>query len=210
MSRRGRSRRQVQREPSGKISRAVATDPRTTVLAQPHRRWLPEGARNDQRAENALGRLYLAGFITEGQVSAGERWRWLMADYARLIDAPRSSPGALARMIEEKAGAEIEPPPADDVRGTVTETDEEFRDRVLTAIHAARVEVAGRDPTGAVARALQTVVVDDIDVSDITHLIIGLHALATFWRTFDDGRRPIRAVRDVAGDAIKEASASGR
>ncbi|MBB3808771.1 hypothetical protein [Pseudochelatococcus contaminans] len=189
-------RKQAKRTPSGRISTAGATvNPRETVTQQPHRRWLPEKMRKDQRAESALGRLYLAGFLTEGQVVAGERWRRLMADYARVIDAPRPASGVLARMIEEKAGPDTEAPPDDEVRNGVAISDEELRDRVLEAMRAARGEIAARDSSGAVMRMLTRVVIDDVDVQDITYLIVGLHSLATFWRTFDDGYRPMRAVR---------------
>lgn len=189
-------RKQAKRTPSGQISRAgINQDPRSTALAQPHRRWLPEAMRKDQRAESALGRLYLAGYLTEGQVTAGERWRRLMTDYAQVIDAPRPSAGVLARMIEEKAGPDTEPPPDDDVKQDIALSEEEFRDRTLEAVRAARQEISARDGSGAVQRTLTRVVIDDTDVRDITHLIVGLHALATFWRTFDDGYRPIRAVR---------------
>lgn len=189
-------RKQAKRTPSGRISTAGATvNPREMVTQQPHRRWLPERMRKDQRAENALGRLYLAGYLTEGQVVAGERWRRLMADYARVIDAPRPTSGVLARMIEEKAGPDTEPPPDDDVRQGGAISEEELRDRVLDAVRSARGEIAKRDSTGTVSRVLTQVVIDDVDVQDITYLIVGLHSLATFWRTFDDGYRPIRAVR---------------
>ncbi|MFD2248918.1 hypothetical protein FHS82_001032 [Pseudochelatococcus lubricantis] len=189
-------RRQAKRTPSGAISRAgINQDQRATVLAQPHRRWLPETARKDQRAESALGRLYLAGYLTEGQVVAGERWRRLMADYARVIDAPRPTSGVLARMIEEAAGPDTEPPPDDEAGQGGAVSDEEFRDFVLEAFRSARNEIAARDASGAVAMSITQVVIDDMDVRDITHLIVGLHSLATFWRTFDDGYRPIRAIR---------------
>lgn len=189
-------RKQAKRTASGQISRAgINQDPRVTALAQPHRRWLPENMRKDQRAESALGRLYLAGFLTEGQVVAGERWRRLMADYAQVIDAPRPSCGVLARMIEEKAGPDTEPPPDDDLKNDIALSEEEFRDKTLEAVRTARQEVSARDASGIVQRNLTRVVIDDTDVQDITYLIVGLHALATFWRTFDDGYRPIRAVR---------------
>lgn len=189
-------RKQAKRTPSGRISTAGSTvNPRETVTQQPHRRWLPERMRNDQRAENALGRLYLAGYLTEGQVVAGERWRRLMADYAIVIDAPRPTTGVLARMSEEKADPDAPLLAAEATNYGAATTDEEFRDRVLEAIRSARRQVEGRDSTGAVMRALSRVVIDDVDVHDITHLIVGLHSLATFWRTFDDGYRPMRAVR---------------
>lgn len=192
-------RKQARRTASGRISTAgVTEDVRAIALAQPHRRWLPERLRKDQRAENALGRLYLAGFLSEGQVLAGEKFRRLMLEYAAVIEAPRLPPTIMARLSVEIMGRP-EPIENADKAGSVSEvaeTEESRRARVLNAVERVRYQLRARDETSRAWRDLYAVTVEDKEPQDIVHLVVALNALAAAWRTFDNGKRPIRGTTD--------------
>lgn len=198
MSKRTR-RKQAKRTASGRISTVgVTEDVRAIALAQPHRRWLPERLRKDQRAENALGRLYLAGFLSEGQILAGEKFRRLMLEYAAVIEAPRLPPTIMARMSFELMGR---PEPIENVdrAGSVSyiaETEENRRIRVLNAVERVRFELRARGETSRAWRDLYAVAVEDKEPQDIVHLVVALNVLAAAWRTVDDGKRPIRGSSD--------------
>lgn len=143
MSRRGRKRKQgLPRTPSGALSRSryavLARGERETAMAQPHRAWLPDELRADQRAENLLGCLHLAGEITEAECWAGERYRRIMGDFRRLLASPGLPPSAVSRMVAP--GVET-PAEADHLGAERPETDEERSRRILAAYDGVRDEV---------------------------------------------------------------------
>jgi hypothetical protein len=165
MSRRGRKRKAgLPRTPSGAISRSkyaqLARGEREVALAQPHRVWLPEEQRTDQRAGNLLGCLFLAGQITEAECWAGERYRRIMAEFRLLLASPVMPPAAFARMVDP--GVET-PAEADHLAAERPETDEERRSRVLSAYDEVREELlaAERLAVGRYAEAFDALVCRD-------------------------------------------------
>lgn len=103
MSRRGRKRKGgIPRAPSGALSRSayaqLARGEREVALSQPHRRWLPEEVRVDQRAGDLLGCLRLADAITEAEYWAGQRYRRIMAEFRVVLASPAVPPGVIARI----------------------------------------------------------------------------------------------------------------
>jgi hypothetical protein len=80
----------VSRTPSGQISRAKEPDkPMQTVLAYRQKQYgLNEAQAHDQKAGTVLGRLCLAGDITEAQYDAGKRYHDLHDEMLRAIAAP--------------------------------------------------------------------------------------------------------------------------
>lgn len=185
MSRRGRARKTGQREPNGRPQRkwGPAADVRVVATAQPHRRWLPEDKRRDQRAECELGRLYLAGRITETEAEAGEKWRGLVSAYLKCLAAPVGPVSVAARGISDRVEAE---PEGAFPSSEVSETEEERHERVLRAFSRASQVLAdcGRD----VAREIDAVVVKDELCASVVTLTVGLDALAAHWQMGDYAR----------------------
>jgi hypothetical protein len=62
-NRKGRKRKSGRRTASGRLI-PDKTDFKGFVAAQPHRNWLPEGQRRDEKAGDVLGCLNLTGRIT--------------------------------------------------------------------------------------------------------------------------------------------------
>lgn len=85
--RRGRPRKPGARYPGGKL-KASHENPLTTARRQPHRKGLGDKVL-DQRAESAIGRLYLREALTEAQLLAGERYAALWRTYLGTLDGPR-------------------------------------------------------------------------------------------------------------------------
>lgn len=159
MSRRGRKRKTgIPRTPSGALSRSkyaqLSRGERDVAFAQPHRAWLPEEKRADQRAGNLLGCLYLGGQITEAECWAGERYRSIMDDFRRLLASPVMPPSAVSRMVAP--GVET-PAEADHLAAEKPETDEERSRRVLAAYDGARAEVMAFD-TGRFAETFDALI----------------------------------------------------
>jgi len=94
--RRGRPRKQGRRHPSGKLVQSKHENPLTTARSQPHRKGLGDKVL-DQRAESALGRLYLREALTELQLLAGERYAVLWHRYLVTLGGPRPPSGARGR-----------------------------------------------------------------------------------------------------------------
>src|SRR5205823_5669387 len=89
--RRGRKRKlNVQRTGCGKSRGESAEEIMAVALGQPHRRF----ARTPREAKLGypLGRLCLAGYITEKQHDAGQRWADIVRRYAVLVGLPRENP----------------------------------------------------------------------------------------------------------------------
>ncbi|MBS9476223.1 hypothetical protein [Ancylobacter radicis] len=172
---------------------------RSVALQQPHRAWLGETRRADQRAESEIGRLCLAGRLTEAQYWAGERWMQLVHDFHRVMATPMSTCSAMARMVAEPVGKE-------DVAGEVgaaerPESEEERRDRVLGHHRKAMITIR---KLGDMARPAFTVMENTIlhdrgveSDADLEALRLGLSQLARLWRLTDPTEeRPIRSHRD--------------
>lgn len=91
LNRRGRKRKSGKRSKCGKLyvtEVELIRRAREVVLAQPHRRSLPEALQLDQRAESPLGMLNLTGHISEAEYLAGKRWDLVVKRYRSVISAP--------------------------------------------------------------------------------------------------------------------------
>lgn len=202
MARRGRKRGNGHREPSGRISRAekrvqsrLRTE-RDVVLDQPHRRWLPEEKRADQRAATEIGRLYLAGLITEAQCWAAERWHSLIMEFHVLLATPVTRMSAAALAVSETG--EQQPAAADHLTPSRPETEEERRDRVLAQYGAAMRAIRRVDPTGSALQAMEACILHDkaLLAHDVDLLLKrGLNALVELWRLDATAEKPIRGIR---------------
>lgn len=190
MSRRGRARKAGKREPNGQPQRKWGPnhDVRAVVTAQPHRRWLPEDKRRDQRAESELGRLYLAGRITETEAEAGEKWRGLVSAYLKCLAAPVGPVSVASRGIPDRVEAE---PESAFPSTEVSETEEERKERVLVAFQRATAVLAHlRD----VAREVDAVCVHDKRCGSLALLSVGLTGLARHWQLGEHARSGRREV----------------
>lgn len=98
MSRAGRKRKYVQRQPNGQPYRPPE-DARRVVRDQPHRRRYsntPKGdLSHDHRAECELGRLSLEGLIEPHHYEAGVQYRAAVRNMRAAIGAPPGTPQAL-------------------------------------------------------------------------------------------------------------------
>jgi hypothetical protein len=187
----GRKKKAGKRTPSGQLSRSASAilerGERELGMMQPHRAWLPEASRLDQRAESELGRIYLAGHITEPQCWAGEKWRGIVQDYRRFLASPVTAGSMLGQMVASGAGQEEE-------SGTTErpETDEERRTRVL-AQHGAAMRAI---PRSAFPVMEAVVILDHAHhATQLPALQIGLSALARLWKMTDDMPRSVRGSR---------------
>jgi len=93
MGRAGRKRKAgVARDRTGKSRGEGPEQAMAIALAQPHRRW--SKTPRDALLGYPLGRLLLAGYITDKQHEAGQRWVTVVRRYAALIGFPRETPDA--------------------------------------------------------------------------------------------------------------------
>src|SRR5437879_261798 len=84
MARSGRRRKaNVARDRTGKSRGESPDEIMAVVLAQPHRRFADTP--RDAKLGYPLGRLCLAGYITEKQHDAGQRWAAIVRRYAALM-----------------------------------------------------------------------------------------------------------------------------
>lgn len=189
MAKCGRKRKPGPRTKAGQHSRAGQPSQRDHVLAQPHRRGLPENKRGDQRAESVLGRLYLAGHITEPECWAGEKWRRLMHDFHVVLATPVQAASAISAMVAPGVEHSAE---ADHLAAETPETDEEKRERVMDAFDV----VCGRLDSISLC-ALDAVVIQDRPPGPdaLPELRVALGQLARLWRLGDNDHRPIVAWR---------------
>jgi hypothetical protein len=93
MSRRGRKRKIGFRHPGGELVRPQF-DLRGLATLQPHRVWLPEEKRMDQKAASPLGCLNLLGVLSDAQYLAGIRYAVVVGKYRAVIESPRATAGA--------------------------------------------------------------------------------------------------------------------
>jgi hypothetical protein len=93
MARRGRKRKIGLRHPSGELVQP-RFDARGLVTLQPHRVWLPEAQRMDQKAASPLGCLNLLGVLSDAQYGAGIRYAVVVGNYRAVIETPRAMSGA--------------------------------------------------------------------------------------------------------------------
>lgn len=138
-SRRGRKRKSGQRFPSGDlIPRDL--DVAAIAVAHPDRRGLPEHQRLHQNAGNPLGRLALAGVITDEQLEAARRYARDCRLYQQVIGCPKPDAPSLNPLA---AGG----------RGIVTFGKEEIARRLADYDAAFRaVWASGQRAARAVAR----------------------------------------------------------
>lgn len=184
MARRGRKRMAGQRTKSGQLGRSKAAkeergvgDVRGVAMQQPHRVWLGDTRRLDQRAVSEIGRMFLAGRLTEAEYWAGERWRRLIQDFHIVLATPMPAGSPLGLMVASKVDGEEE-------SGTAErpETDEERRDRVLVQHKAAMACLRKSGDARAVLGEMERAVYHDVACGDFQALKIGLGALAKLWR----------------------------
>jgi hypothetical protein len=93
MARRGRKRKIGLRHPGGDLVR-LQFDLRGLATLQPHRVWLPEEKRMDQKAGSPLGCLNLLGVLTDAQYLAGVRYAVVVGKYRAVIETPSATAGA--------------------------------------------------------------------------------------------------------------------
>lgn len=112
MSRAGRKRKSVVREPNGKPKRAgrvTAEQDAMSVAIQYRQSVLGVSPRDvmDQKAATLLGRLSLSGVISSAQWQAGEDWHKLVNAMSAMTNAPRGfktpSPGGSTVSDDEAA-----------------------------------------------------------------------------------------------------------
>ena len=171
------------------------------AMDQPHRRWLPESARRDQRAESALGRLYLAGLITQPECWAGERFRSILREFHVVLATPVTASGA-AVMVAETVQPDAE---GDTMAAEHPESDEERRDRVLAAFGFATMVLRGQENHRAVIGDIEALLMRDQVPDNLGPIKCGLSALAAKWRmeepAEEEQHRPVR-VRGARSGAI--------
>lgn len=187
-----RKRKKGARTKSGRLSQSkgaiLARGERDVVLAQPHRRWLPEDKRTDQLAATVLGRLHLAKAITEEEYWAGERYGKLRRQFARVMASPVTTKSAGFSYVAER----VEVPDGEyEMADAVRETDEEMRDRVVDAMNAVTNALGWMNAHGPVSRELNAVCYLDQQPANMAALRAGIDALVRLWR--------IRAPEDASG-----------
>lgn len=93
MVRAGRKRKTGRRLSNGHLVERPA-DYRILAAAQPHRAWLPESKRMDERADSILGCLNLIGKLTDEQAEAGRRYAVAVGRYRATIEGPSATSGS--------------------------------------------------------------------------------------------------------------------
>jgi hypothetical protein len=93
MARSGRRRKLGPRHRSGDLVRPHF-DLRELATLQPHRVWLPEEKRLDQKAASPLGCLNLLGVLSDKQYRAGVRYAVVVGEYRAVIESPRATAGS--------------------------------------------------------------------------------------------------------------------
>lgn len=103
-NRKGRKRKSGRRYPSGDIVRTPAVNYRGMAEEQPHRAWLPESVRGDERAASVIGCLNLLyrtsrlpsakrPGLTDRQYNAGRRFSVITGEFRAAIGTPRGTAG---------------------------------------------------------------------------------------------------------------------
>lgn len=190
----GRPRSKGDRTPSGQLSRSASgydsRGARDVATAQPHRRWLAEDKRSDQYAESVLGRLYLAGEVTERQLWAGERLRRVMADFRSVMASPITPRVAMASMIAPSLEPSADHVEAQNSRTDArTESEMERHDRVLREFDEARDALL---PDAEAYAAVHAVSVDDRSSDNLAALRRGLTELVDMYGFQEDKPKKIK------------------
>jgi hypothetical protein len=94
MARRGRKRKIGLRHPGGTLARREASDAQSLAALQPHRAWLPQEKRLDQKAASPFGCLNLLGVLSDAQYAAGVRYAIVVGHYRAVIESPRAMSGS--------------------------------------------------------------------------------------------------------------------
>lgn len=191
MARKGRKRKDGLRTRSGKLSEANAEraarglqSVMAVALSQPHRVWLGKGRRGDQLAENALGRLLLAGKITESEYWAGDRWRRLVGEFHQVLASPAMPGSSMGQMVADEVDKDSRNREERSGTDVGSETEEERLDRVL-AQHGAAMSAIRRLPDRRqVFVVMEGVVLREgaVDEDGLVALKAGLGQLARLWR----------------------------
>lgn len=191
MARKGRKRKEGRRTRSGKLSEANAERAARglrgvmdVALSHPHRAWLGKGRRSDQLAENALGRLLLAGKITESEYWAGDRWRKLVGEFHQVLAAPVMPGSAMGQMVADEVDSDSRNRSERSGTAAQRETDEERRERVLVQHSAAMNAIRRLSDKRQVFAVMESVVLRDaeVDFALLQILKAGLGQLARLWR----------------------------
>lgn len=103
-SRRGRKRKNVRRQPNGQPYRPPEINPLELAKTWPHRRANAD-AISDHRGECELGRLSLDGVITMEQYQAGVKFRQVVGNMRRAIDAPSPNAKSAAAVLVASGGS---------------------------------------------------------------------------------------------------------
>lgn len=202
MARRGRPRKNGKRTASGQLSRSTLAvlerAEREQVMAQPHRACLPEALRMDQRAESAIGRMFLMEDITEAQFWAADRWRSIVAQFHVVLASPMTGGSMLGRIVAPGAGQDEE-----SGKNERPETEEEMRERVLDQHGEAMRAIRSLDHSPLVFRVMEAVVIKDEACRNpqaLARLVSGLDALCRLWKLSNDsGSRKLRATKQEKG-----------
>lgn len=185
----GRKRKSGRRISGGRLAnppRPVRAKAVTDVAtSQPHRAWLPKDERLNQRAESAIGRLFLAGLITEPECWAGERFRSLLREFHVVLASPVTVSTAA---IMVASGVET-PAEADHLAAERPETEEERRDRVLEQFDAASGVFDSLACSKRVVSDIDALLMRDVVPANIASVKSGLQALAAFWRMTEPPER---------------------
>jgi hypothetical protein len=93
VARAGRKRRLGDRHPGGLLVRRDV-DFRELAARQPHRVWLPESKRLDQKAASPLGCLNLLHVLSDQHYLAGVRYAVVVGEYRTVLETPRVTAGS--------------------------------------------------------------------------------------------------------------------
>jgi hypothetical protein len=185
--RQGRKRKLGSRYASGDIVRPGVE--RRLAAKQPHRAWLPERQRLDQRAASPFGCLNLFGVLTDRQYRAGMRYAAVVGKYRAVIESPRATAGT-------GRGYDC---PGDLACGRDSQRSCECRERKARYDAAfAALSEAGQRATRAVARV--AVYGEQCPTGALDHLKRGLDALAVHFGLLV--RRPVLAVMPKAAPSV--------
>lgn len=205
MARRGRPRKLGKRKPCGRLSDSEQkrVDVRAVVFEQPHRRWLKDAHRRDQRAESEIGRLHLAGKISEAKYWAADRWRSIVMQFHIVLATPMPTGTALGRVVS--AGVDDD----DDAwkrgesgKNERAETEVEMRARVLSQLDGAKKAIGRLDDAQLVFAAMERVIIRDLPCSerDLMRIERGLSQLCRRWKMTDPKAGDDLPVRVVGSD----------
>ena len=95
-------------------AREIKVDYRSMASQQPHRRWLPEDVRLDQKADSILGCLNLVSSISDDQYEAGRKYAHVVGQYRASINPPAGTSGNGKGYICQ-ASICLRPPPGEQI-----------------------------------------------------------------------------------------------